>query len=301
MTFTDTDIIADTEQFPASPYFFQPFHLMQALEWSLVLNALAIEHILSKEDDGWMLKIDLELLSRGENEIAIYQEEVKNHLPKSVEPVEYYPVSKILIISFFLALLLFHIFVNLSGSDFYYDKGMLSTQKILDGEWWRAITALTLHADFQHFAMNAVFGSIFIYVLSYMTGTRFALSLTIISGFYGNLINAFLHKYDFRSLGLSTAVFGTLGLLLGMQLFGKFRLEKSAQKVVLISTLLFFSLFGIGTERVDTGAHLFGLLSGVVIGGVTSFWDVVRYKGFNWFNHILFACTMTVLVICWLI
>jgi len=301
MIISDDSSLSEAEQFPESPYFFKPFQLMQALEWSLVLNALAVEHILSKEEDGWMLKIDLDLLERGETEIAIYLEEVKNQIPKITEPVVYYPVNQVLIISFFLALLAFHIFINFSNSEFYYERGVLSTQKILDGEWWRAITALTLHADFQHFAMNAVFGSIFIYVLSYMTGTQFALSLTVISGFYGNLINAFLHKYDFRSLGFSTAVFGTLGLLVGMQLFGKYRLEKSAQKVVIISTLLFFSLFGIGTEHVDTGAHLFGLITGAVIGGVTSFWDVVRYKGFYWFKQLLFACTLTTMVICWLI
>lgn len=302
-----TDIVLDTDtaqeivEYPDSPYFYQPFTLPVALEWSLVLNALYIEHVLRNENSEWVLYISADLLSTGEREIAIYEEEKRLNLPKYIEPVEYFKINKPVILSFFLSLLIFHIFINYSNPDFYYNRGELSTQKVLDGDWWRAITALTLHSDFQHFAMNAVFGSTFIVVLSYLTGSEFAISLTLISGFYGNLINAFLHKYDFRSIGFSTAVFGTLGIIVGMQLFGKYQLKTSSKRVVLMSAILFFSLFGIGTERVDTGAHFFGLFSGLIIGSVTSFWDIVRHRAFNSFNHILFACCISLMVICWLI
>ena len=40
--------------------------------------------------------------------------------------------------------------------------GNAHSARILDGEWWRLVTALTLHADWLHLFSNLTLGGIFI-------------------------------------------------------------------------------------------------------------------------------------------
>jgi membrane associated rhomboid family serine protease len=39
--------------------------------------------------------------------------------------------------------------------------GLASAGMIRDGAWWRAVTALTVHADLLHLASNLAFGAVF--------------------------------------------------------------------------------------------------------------------------------------------
>lgn len=80
-------------------------------------------------------------------------------------------------------------------------------------EWWRAATALTLHADGAHLIANVVMGGIFGLPLCRYTGVGFAFFLTLAAGCCGNLVTAYLRPASFLSQGFSTAVFASAGLL----------------------------------------------------------------------------------------
>ena len=45
---------------------------------------------------------------------------------------------------------------------------------MLAGEWWRAVTALTLHVSSTHLLGNLVFGTVFFFLLAQMTGSGLA-------------------------------------------------------------------------------------------------------------------------------
>ena len=82
---------------------------------------------------------------------------------------------------------------------------------ILDGELWRAVTALTLHADGAHVAGNAVLGAVFGSAVSRSLGPGVALAWVIAAGTLGNFINAWKHTDSHVSVGASTAVLGAVG------------------------------------------------------------------------------------------
>src|SRR5690606_31506657 len=43
-----------------------------------------------------------------------------------------------------------------AGGHAWFDAGAADAARLRAGEWWRAVTALTLHADFPHVFSNAI-------------------------------------------------------------------------------------------------------------------------------------------------
>jgi membrane associated rhomboid family serine protease len=80
-------------------------------------------------------------------------------------------------------------------------------------EWWRSLTALTLHADGPHLAGNLIFGLFFCIPLCRRAGLGLGIFLTIAAGALGNALNAVSREAASLSLGFSTALFGALGSL----------------------------------------------------------------------------------------
>ena len=82
---------------------------------------------------------------------------------------------------------------------------------MLAGEWWRAVTALTLHADLAHVLANAVAIAIFLGAVARRLGPALATWLALAAGVAGNVLTALVAGGGHVSLGASTAVFGALG------------------------------------------------------------------------------------------
>ncbi|MFG0318456.1 MAG: rhomboid family intramembrane serine protease [Planctomycetota bacterium JB042] len=136
------------------------------------------------------------------------------------------------------------------------------------GEWWRAWTSLTLHADGPHVAGNLLFGSLFVGVASQYCGTGIAFLGAVTCGAAGNAVNAWLRAGTSTSLGASTAVFAALGLLVGAQarrrhLDGGRRFQRW---IPLATGLAFLGFLGTSGERTDVLAHFLGFGAGLVVG-----------------------------------
>lgn len=96
-------------------------------------------------------------------------------------------------------------------------RGLLDTRAVfVDGEVWRAATALFLHADAAHVITNALSGLlVFPAVLSTLGRLRGWL-LVGIAAVAGNLAVAAINfPGPYTSLGASTAIFAGVGLLTG--------------------------------------------------------------------------------------
>ncbi len=131
------------------------------------------------------------------------------------------------------------------------------------GQWYRALTALTLHGDSPHMLGNALFGAVFLVPLCRRAGFGPGIFLCILAGAIGNILNAWLQPPQHVSIGFSTSVFGAVGALCG--LYGA-SAQRARLWVVLGAGLALLALLGSEGARTDIMAHLFGLLCGFFLG-----------------------------------
>lgn len=134
------------------------------------------------------------------------------------------------------------------------------------GQWYRVVTALTLHADSLHLFGNILFGGFFLVPLCRRMGVGPGWLLTILAGAGGNALNALARPASHVSLGFSTAVFGAVGVLSGLLVmeggWGGWRRTVAP----LAAGLAILGMLGSEGERTDLGAHLFGLVAGIGVG-----------------------------------
>jgi membrane associated rhomboid family serine protease len=161
--------------------------------------------------------------------------------------------------------------------------GRADAALIRAGEWWRAITALSLHVDLPHLAGNIVFGAAFSLILSQSVGVGIAWWGFLVTGALGNLINAWFQAPTHLSMGASTAVFGALGLQAAFEWMRRHQLSYRGWRrwAPLVMGVALLGWLGTGgasiddphaldgtLQRVDVMAHVFGFIAGAAIGFV---------------------------------
>ncbi len=150
----------------------------------------------------------------------------------------------------------------------WFERGSADAERILLGELWRTVTALTLHADVTHVLANALFGALFLSAVCGALGAGVGCALVLLSGAGGNLANALFQSSHHVSVGASTAVFGAVGLLSGLAVARRQR-QRSPRRhawVPIGAGLAILAMLGTAGARVDLWAHLFGLLVGGALG-----------------------------------
>jgi rhomboid protease GluP len=162
-------------------------------------------------------------------------------------------------------------------------RGIASSSRIIGhGEWWRAITALTLHADLPHFIGNLATGLLYAAFLLPLAGSGVTWSGMLLTGALGNLVNAWGWRgQPHESLGASTAVFGTLGMLVAFQCAQILLHERRPRLWQIIMPLgagvALLAYLGTGDyehpERNNTDymAHLWGFCAGLLAGAGAGF------------------------------
>ncbi len=164
------------------------------------------------------------------------------------------------------------IWQNISGLT---DYGRVDSVAMMDsGEWWRSLTALTLHGDVVHLVSNLVAGIGFAFFVARFFGAAAGWLLILLSGFAGNALNAWVYFPEAHfSIGASTAVFGALGLLTGVGVWAA--LSEPEQRwtlprwlVPVFGGLTLLGLIGVGDGLVDVAAHISGFFCGLLMGGV---------------------------------
>jgi len=248
----------------------------QAEQWALVLRAANIPSIIAFEKRSWVLKVSPLHEKRALREIAAFMEENSDWPPyrppvRTQLPVltKYQPPT-ILMMG---ALVIFFIITGpWSENSAWFANGAISGKQILEnGQWYRLITALTLHADIVHLFGNILIGGVMVHFLCRLLGNGLGWFLILAAGFLGNFMNILLHGSTHNSVGFSTAVFGTIGILSGYQAASK---RTAALKEILLPLAAgagLLAFLGAGGPRTDLGAHFFGLLAGAATGGLLVF------------------------------
>ena len=267
-----------------------PLSRRDARLWALILSSRNVPHRMRRlptpEGGGYVVEVQEWFADRAAGEILLYLEENRPDGP-GVSLPDLRPVGGMEPTLFGLALLvLFYWMYHRVHSGFglypelWTEIGSANGSAILSGEWWRTATALTLHADGPHVLGNAVIGGVFIWLVARRLGSGAAWLLTILAGVFGNLVNTLVLGVHHDAIGFSTATFGAAGVLAAITPFTVGGGVHGAGSGAVVHRLVRFvsnalipfgaglgllAMLGAG-EKTDLGAHLFGFLSGVVLG-----------------------------------
>jgi rhomboid protease GluP len=135
-------------------------------------------------------------------------------------------------------------------------------------EWWRAITALTLHVDQAHLMGNLLFGVAIGALAGRVFGPGLAWASILGAGAFANYLDMLMSPANHRAIGASTAVFAALGLLTGFSWRQGLALRDRLKYAFgpLFGGVCLLVLLGAGDQHVDVLGHALGFLSGLALG-----------------------------------
>jgi len=269
-------------------------------EHELVLQAMGIPHGTMHADGALLLLVRTEDGLRALEQIERYERENVGWPPREEVPAPISDGAVAIVVYAAVLLIVYAIDHGLERSGAKRDlwtTGAAVAGRIRAGQWWRAITALTLHTDVSHVIGNLLFGGVFGWILARSVGAGFAWAGFLLAGTIGNLLNAALQPADHVSIGASTGVFGALGIQVAFEWAR--RRETGASKwrtwLPIAMGLALFLWLGTGggsfsvtdtareterklteiTSRVDVMAHVTGAAVGLLVGIVLA---ALRHK-----------------------
>lgn len=270
-----------------------------AEEWALVLVAEGLSPSVRSVREGFILGVPTEDAERATAALSAYERENPTEPEEGNGPVGSVHVwvglaVAVVLVAFF--------FVSGAGNPggYWFERGGADARRILLGEFWRTVTALTLHADFGHVAANAVAGAFFLSAVCRMLGPGLGFVLVLLAGTGGNFVNALSHGSLHISVGASTAVFGAVGVLGGLAVVRRRRRGSRGRHawVPAVAGLALLAMLGMG-EGVDVWAHLFGFLVGGTLGIIVAF-TVPRRPGHR-VQWTLGSAALVAVIACWVL
>lgn len=179
--------------------------------------------------------------------------------------------------------------------------GSAKAELIRNGELWRTVTALTLHADAAHLWGNISAGIVFGLFACQSLGSGLAWLSILIAGAMGNLLSAFFQAPGHTSIGASTAVFAALGIQAAHTWRSRHlhHYRGIRRWSPIIGGVILLALLGGPGERIDVISHVTGFFSGLLLGATF---------GTNWSNkagrdsiQIIFGCVaISIIGLAWL-
>lgn len=138
---------------------------------------------------------------------------------------------------------------------------------IMEGEYWRLLTPTFMHSGFSHMLFNSFSLLLFGPALERMLGKGKFLTVYLVSGLLANIATLLIEPLTYTHVGSSGAIFGLFGYYLSIIIFRKHWLTKENAQIVLTLTVISIIMTFI-QPNINVTAHLFGLLSGFLLGAV---------------------------------
>jgi len=278
----------------------------QARIWSLVLDSRGVPCCLEKQGEGFVLLVPAFHLQRACDELRHFESNNRSWPPAAL-PHRMLKENVLATLSVLILLATFHNItqIDITEAGLYLpdwvERGGAQSTRILAGEWWRAVTALTLHADWGHLASNLVIGGIFIVLLCRELGSGLAWSLLLGAGTLGNLANAALQPSTHTSVGASTAVFGAVGILAALSTVRHWHNLRRRWLLPVAAAVALLALLGTEGKNTDLGAHLFGFMYGGFLGLLTEYLAGRYGHPGPWLNALLGLAAGVMVIFAWLL
>ena len=247
------------------------------MEASLVLTAVDVTHVVIRDEHDWCIKVPD---AQAPSAIAHLEKYRLENLPPPPAPAPDQIDNGVLGVLGFLVVIWAVPFLENSGFLGWDWRvlGRVEAGAVMDGEWWRTITALTLHGDLGHIIGNSAFGAVFGLFAGRFMGSGLAWLLILLGGALGNLVAASMRSAEFMSLGASTATFAALSLSCAfVWRRGYFRGRGWRRAFApLFAAIALLSFTGVGGERTDVLAHITGFAAGLGLGLWAADWPIRR-------------------------
>jgi len=269
------------EDQPLTQTVIQAPNQQQADLFSLVLSAARINHTIQKLDDhSWTILVHHRDYPKADYELQVFIEENRNWPPAQPDQDQFTPVFQAHAILLVGALMLFFSVTGSwsPGSEWFLDGG-INSSLILDGsQYFRLVTALTLHSDIVHLLSNCFLGAFLLHFYFQIVGNGIGLAALLAAATSANLLNVIGHGPGHLSVGFSTAVFSVIGILSSIN-FRHYKFRNPARLVLpLMAGAALLAMLGSSGERTDLGAHFYGLITGLITGLIISIKPVFKLR-----------------------
>ena len=256
---------------------------VDAEDHALVLVAMGIRCRLRRETGALTLVVAAEDAPRARQQLDLYAwENGTTTVARRAEQVHAGGVEAAAL--FAVTLVFVHMWAQRGAFGHnWFSAGAAQAGMILEGEWWRTLTALGLHGDAAHLMGNITFGALFGVLLARALGAGLTWFAVLLAGAAGNALNAWLQSPQHTAVGASTAVFAALGMLAGLMLRRqRDRWRRGLRRwTPLAAGLMLLAWIGVGSERTDVGAHLAGFAAGGLVGVAFSVVEHRLPRGFR--------------------
>ena len=149
--------------------------------------------------------------------------------------------------------------VSAPGGTVFEDGALVGARIYTDGDWYRIVTAMFLHASLLHLAFNMLALYWLGTVVEQALGTWRYLLLYFVSGIAGSA-GALLFSSPFAvTVGASGAIFGIMGALLVLEYRATGSFAGPALGLIVINLALSFAI-----PNISWGGHVGGLVGGVL-------------------------------------
>jgi len=267
-------------------------------ERALVLHAVGIAYEIIELDRWLALTVASGQAAQAREQIRLYEHENHGWPPQLAQmPTVSNGIIGVLV---FVTLLIVIDLMSRAGAfgQDWLAAGRVDGRLMLSGQWWRSVTALTLHADLPHLAGNLFFGAIFGFFTARLLGQGLAWALILAGGVLGNITNVLIQHPSHRAVGASTAVFAALGVLTAYTWMHRrdTRFQLAYRSAPLVSGLVLLAYLGTGDARTDIVAHLTGFAWGMAGGLAAAVWPALtRFAESNQLRLGLAACATVLL------
>lgn len=255
---------------------FIPSGATEALEWITVLSAAGCDYRLACDGGKWHLHVPRMQAARAWVELCRFESERLSPSPlpvRSLPDVTPAAGESALWTAFWLVyalVLCFLWFGPYDGSKPVLAAGAASAGAIMAGEWWRCITALTLHSGWPHLLANGFFILAVGQAVVHGFGLGLGLVLMLGGGMLGNGLAAWVSAPDQVGVGASTMGFAALGVMSVHQTVNAFKRWRHWRAVwrrawlPMASGLALLGMMGTGPQS-DLAGHLFGFIAGALL------------------------------------
>lgn len=144
-------------------------------------------------------------------------------------------------------------------------KGASVNGLIAEGEWWRLLTSMFLHAGFLHILFNMFSLFLFGPELEKIAGKMRFLTIYFLAGNFGGIATfAFEKDPLYASVGASGAIFGIIGAFGALLYYMRHVMPQLRQiilPIIVVSVIMTFL-----QANINIMAHLGGLVTGFILG-----------------------------------